>query len=80
MKHFQLRERVGASPQSYALGIKEVWEVRRGRVFVCGGIEGAVTGQHRVQRWVVCTLAHRHTQVLLPALATRLPMRHAGAA
>ena len=27
IKHFKLRERVGASPQSYALGIKEVWEV-----------------------------------------------------
>ncbi|GAB4818732.1 hypothetical protein N2152v2_005778 [Parachlorella kessleri] len=27
IKHFKLREKVGASPQSYALGIKEVWEV-----------------------------------------------------
>lgn len=27
IKHFQLRERVQAQPQTYALGIKEVWEV-----------------------------------------------------
>ena len=27
MRHFQLRERVGAAPQSYGLGLKEVWEV-----------------------------------------------------
>ncbi len=27
MKRFQLRERVGAQPQTYALGLKEVWTV-----------------------------------------------------
>lgn len=27
MKHFRLREQAGAAPQSYGLGIKEVWEV-----------------------------------------------------
>lgn len=27
MKRFQLREQVGAQPQTYALGLKEVWEV-----------------------------------------------------
>ena len=29
MKRYGLRERVGANPQTYALGLKEVWEVRR---------------------------------------------------
>lgn len=29
MKHFRLREQAGADPQTYALGLKEVWEVRR---------------------------------------------------
>ena len=28
MKHFRLREQAGADPQTYALGLKEVWEVR----------------------------------------------------
>jgi electron-transferring-flavoprotein dehydrogenase len=28
MKHFKLREKGGAQPQTYALGLKEVWEVR----------------------------------------------------
>ena len=28
MKRFGLREKAGADPQTYALGIKEVWEVR----------------------------------------------------
>ena len=32
MQHYGLRERVQAQPQTYALGIKEVWEVRWGRV------------------------------------------------
>ena len=27
MKRFRLRERVGAQPQTYALGLKEVWQV-----------------------------------------------------
>jgi flavin-dependent dehydrogenase len=27
MKHYGLREAAGASPQTYALGLKEVWEV-----------------------------------------------------
>ncbi len=28
MKRFKLREQAGADPQTYALGLKEVWEVR----------------------------------------------------
>ncbi|CAL5223469.1 g5989 [Coccomyxa viridis] len=28
MKHFRLREQAGADPQTYALGLKEVWEVQ----------------------------------------------------
>ena len=28
MKRFRLREQAGADPQTYALGLKEVWEVR----------------------------------------------------
>ena len=31
MKRFQLRERVGAQPQTYALGLKEVWQVEPGK-------------------------------------------------
>ena len=31
MKQFQLRERVGAQPQTYALGLKEVWQVEPGK-------------------------------------------------
>ncbi len=27
MKRFRLREQAGADPQTYALGLKEVWEV-----------------------------------------------------
>lgn len=27
MQHYGLREAAGASPQTYALGLKEVWEV-----------------------------------------------------
>lgn len=27
MKHYKLREQAGADPQTYALGLKEVWEV-----------------------------------------------------
>jgi len=27
MKKYELREAVGASPQTYALGLKEVWQV-----------------------------------------------------
>jgi flavin-dependent dehydrogenase len=27
MAHYGLREAVGACPQTYALGLKEVWEV-----------------------------------------------------
>ena len=27
MKRFQLRDKVGAQPQTYALGLKEVWQV-----------------------------------------------------
>ena len=30
MKRFRLREQAGADPQTYALGLKEVWEVRHG--------------------------------------------------
>ena len=29
MKHYKLREQAGADPQTYALGLKEVWEVRQ---------------------------------------------------
>jgi electron-transferring-flavoprotein dehydrogenase len=31
MRRFGLRERTGAQPQTYALGLKEVWEVGGGR-------------------------------------------------
>ena len=31
MKRFALREQAGADPQTYALGLKEVWEVRTRR-------------------------------------------------
>ena len=27
MKQYKLREQAGADPQTYALGLKEVWEV-----------------------------------------------------
>ena len=30
IKEFGLREAVGAEDQTYALGLKEVWQVRRG--------------------------------------------------
>ena len=29
MKRFRLREQAGADPQTYALGLKEVWEVSK---------------------------------------------------
>jgi hypothetical protein len=29
LKRFRLREKAGAEPQTYALGVKEVWEVMR---------------------------------------------------
>jgi electron-transferring-flavoprotein dehydrogenase len=32
MKTFELREAVGADPQTYGLGVKEVWEIPEEKV------------------------------------------------
>ena len=38
MKRFALREQAGADPQTYALGLKEVWEVRTHRTSAAAAV------------------------------------------
>ena len=45
IKEFGLREAVGAEDQTYALGLKEVWQVSRGLCSVCATSDIVHTAQ-----------------------------------
>ncbi len=79
MKHFRLREQAGADPQTYALGLKEVWEVSK--ISMQQSVHTASICVDFILAWSTCTrIVSGHTHDALAYLLQhpfRLPMHRA---